>query len=331
MKKIFSIMMMLTLGIAAWGSETVTVRLAEGIEEGALKTKIEQTMSAILTEALSAHEGKRNMSYTSLRLDEDAQSSLSMLWENSPFIPMDYEIVEKCLTTGTGYQVRNISLILTDAPEDDNYKQGVFNFDKRGNLRSFNLAIDNNLYMNVIKENKELIDLERRHLILDYVEQFRTAYNQKDRKFLRAIFSDDALIITGKVEPGKMKDGIKVPDKITLEPMGKEKYLQRLFKVFALNKYIRVTFDEIKVMAHPNEKYKDFYGVTLHQGYSSDRYHDDGYLFLLWDFRNPSRPLIHVRTWQPDAYDKDGSGMKTRIDEDEILGIEDFTNLDIID
>ena len=28
---------------------------------------------------------------------------------------------------------------------------------------------------------------------------------------------------------------------------------------------------------------------------------NDGWLFLLWDFRNASMPLIHVRTWQPSA------------------------------
>ena len=84
---------------------------------------------------------------------------------------------------------------------------------------------------------------------------------------------------------------------------------------------IRVTFDEIEVMRHPVNA--DFYGVTLHQGYSSDRYHDDGYLFLLWDFRDEAHPQIHVRTWQPDAYNKDGNG-NVRIPKDEIFSLSDF-------
>jgi hypothetical protein len=57
------------------------------------------------------------------------------------------------------------------------------------------------------------------------------------------------------------------------------------------------------------------YGVTLRQQYKSDRYYDDGYLFLLWDFRNKSMPLIHVRTWQP-ASTVGGSG--------DIINIQDF-------
>ena len=51
--------------------------------------------------------------------------------------------------------------------------------------------------------------------------------------------------------------------------------------------------------AHPTKD--GIYGVSLRQRYKSDRYADDGWLFLLWDFRNASMPLIHVRTWQPSA------------------------------
>ena len=101
----------------------------------------------------------------------------------------------------------------------------------------------------------------------------------------------------------------------------KVQYLNNLRKVFARNSYIRVTFDEIEVMRHPTNK--DFYGVTLHQGWTSSTYHDDGYLFLLWDFRDESHPQIHVRTWQPDAYNKDGKGVQ-KIPKDEIFSLSDF-------
>ena len=175
--------------------------------------------------------------------------------------------------------------------------------------------------MNVIRENKEITDLRRRQLILDYVEQFRTAYNQKDLDFLEAIFSDDALIITGTVVKRKTSDGIPLPDKITYKKQDKQTYLTNLARVFRNNTTIRVTFDEIEVMRHPVNK--DFYGVTLHQGYTSDNYHDDGYLFLLWDFRDEQQPQIHVRTWQPDAYNSDGTGTK-RIPKDEIFSLSDF-------
>ena len=151
--------------------------------------------------------------------------------------------------------------------------------------------------MNVIKSNLELTDLRRRQLILDYVEQFRTAYNQKDLPFLKQVFSDDALIITGKVITQRHAEGF-TSQKITYNKQTKQQYLDNLRRVFNSTQYIKVTFDDIEVKRHPVNP--NFYGVTLHQGYTSNRYHDDGYLFLLWDFNDESAPQIHVRTWQPD-------------------------------
>lgn len=317
---------MLFLYSGTYAAEKVTFKISDGLEDNYLKQKIEKTISSILTEANAAHEGNRELNYAALNIPESVQGSIAALWDNSPFISLDTEIVEKCLTTNSGYQVRNIPLILmpinpNDVSEGEDYQEAVVSFDKQGNLVSFYLSISMNLYMNVVRESKEVTDLRRRQLILDYVEQFRTAYNQKDLDFLEAVFSDDALIITGKVIKRTTGDGIRLPDKIEYKKQSKREYLSRLAVVFQNNKQIRVTFDEIEVMRHPG--HKDFYGVTLHQGYSSDRYHDDGYLFLLWDFRNEELPQIHVRTWQPDSYNPDGKGNR-RIPKDEIFSLSDF-------
>ena len=329
MKQIFNLIVILSLLCSfteSRASEYVTLKISGGIDDNYVKQKIEKTISRILTEANAAHEGNRELNYAALNIPESVQGSIAALWDNSPFISLDTEIVEKCLTTNTGYQVRNIPLILmpinpNDVSEGEDYQEAVVSFDKQGNLVSFYLSISMNLYMNVVRESKEVTDLRRRQLILDYVEQFRTAYNQKDLDFLEAVFSDDALIITGKVIKRTTGDGIRLPDKIEYKKQSKREYLSRLAVVFQNNKQIRVTFDEIEVMRHPG--HKDFYGVTLHQGYSSDRYHVDGYLFLLWDFRNEELPQIHVRTWQPDSYNPDGKGNQ-RIPKDEIFSLSDF-------
>jgi hypothetical protein len=250
--------------------------------------------------------------------------SMAMLWENSPFKCTDDDIVEHCITTGTGYQVRNIPLEMKPTGErefgEDEYQEAVISFDKQGNVESFYLSISMNLYMNVIKSNLELTDLRRRQLILDYVEQFRTAYNQKDIKFLNQVFSDDALIITGTVIQQKHSEGFSTP-KIKYNKLSKEQYIQKLRGIFARNSYIKVTFDEIEVMRHPVNP--NFYGVTLLQGWTAGKlkgedYHDEGYLFLLWDFTNESAPQIHVRTWQPDKI-----GDKP-LPKDEVFSLSDF-------
>lgn len=316
MKKILIIMCCV---LPLWTNAAINMTISDGIENTSVKSKIERTISLLLTEVNTAQAQNRSLELGKLGIPQNVQVSMSMLWENSPFTCTDDEIVEHCITTGSGYQVRNIPLEMRPRGDrqfnESEYQEAVISFDKQGNLESFYLSISMNLYMNVIKNNKEITDLRRRQLILDYVEKFRTSYNQKDINFLQQVFSDDALIITGKVI-SQSKDNIKLPDKIVYKKQTKEEYITNLKRVFANNSYIKVTFDEIKVMRHPVNP--DFYGVTLHQGYTSSHYHDDGYLFLLWDFTDEDRPQIHVRTWQPDQINGG------RIPEDEIFSLNDF-------
>ena len=301
-------------------ADNVTFTISDGIDNASIKSKMESSVSRMLTEINAAQEAGRSLNFSAMgNIGTRVQQSMAMLWENSPFVCTDGEIIEHCITTGNGYQVRNIPLLMKPTGErefnEDEYQEAVVSFDRQGNVESFYLSISMNLYMNVIKSNLELTDLRRRQLILDYVEQFRTAYNQKDINFLNQVFSDDALIITGKVIQQKHAEGFSTP-KIQYNKQTKEQYIKNLRGLFARNSYIKVTFDEIEVMRHPVNP--NFYGVTLLQGWTSGKYHDDGYLFLLWDFTNESAPQIHVRTWQPDKI-----GGKP-LPKDEVFSLSDF-------
>ena len=168
----------------------------------------------------------------------------------------------------------------------------------------------------VISGKLEEKDADNRRMILNYCEHLRTSYTTKDIDFLRQVFSDQALIIVGhvvKTADNTSAAGIEGDEKVTFSLKTKKEYLERLEKVFAANKKIDVKFTDFRIMRHPTME--GIYGVSMKQEYTSDRYSDDGYLFILWDFRNESMPLIHVRTWQPAA---------SVNDEKEIIGIRDF-------
>ena len=306
----------------------VEVIITDGLKNEQLKKKMEQSLSTLLTEVNAAHEEGRNINFASLSLPSDVETTLSMLWENSPFLCIDDLVSQKCLSKQNGeYQLRNIPLLLKSQNQENEYQEGVVTFDNNGNISSFHLAIAMNLYMNVLRKGKDVTDHRYREMILDFTERFRTAYNEHNINFLDAVFSDDALIITGKVIERKTADGIRLPDEVVYKKQTKNQYLNNLKRIFNNDKknLIRVDFDEIKVVRHPSPdlEYNRCYGVTLHQSYKSGTYSDEGYLFLLWDFADENKPKIYVRTWQPDAYSKDGK-TKQRIDEDEIFSIADF-------
>ena len=163
------------------------------------------------------------------------------------------------------------------------------------------MAKDNPFYKEaskIIQGKLNETDANRRHTILNYCEHFRTAYSTKDIDFLRQVFSDKALIIVGNVvKPLANDNKCQAEARVTYAIHSKHDYISRLSKVFAANQKIDVKFSGFRIMRHPTMD--GIYGVTLRQQYKSDRYSDDGYLFLLWDFRDKSMPLIHVRTWQP--------------------------------
>lgn len=157
-------------------------------------------------------------------------------------------------------------------------------------------------------------DAQRRHMILNYCEHLRTAYTTKDIDFLRQVFSDKALIIVGNVVKPVATDGkCAAEPRVTYAIHSKQDYMARLAKVFAMNSKIDVRFSGFRILRHPTTD--GIYGVTLRQRYVSDRYSDDGYLFLLWDFRDRSMPLVHVRTWQPATSVANG---------DDVISIQDF-------
>ncbi|MBO4850601.1 MAG: nuclear transport factor 2 family protein [Prevotella sp.] len=295
---IFCLFLSLSIVVRAFD---ISVTITDGVESDALRQKMERNIMQILNEINAAQAADRNLDFSAMGVGIDVQRSMAMLWENTPFLCTDEEIVEHCITTNSGYQVRNIPLMMKPTAErafnEEEYQEAVISFDKQGNVVSFYLSVSMNLYMNVIKSNLELTDLRRRQMILDYVEQFRTAYNQKDIKFLNQVFSDDALIITGKVIMQKHAEGFS-SQKIEYNKQSKKEYIDKLRRIFQNARYFKITFDEIEVMRHPTNP--NFYGVTLLQGYTNNSYHDDGYLFLLWDFTNENQPQIHVRTWQPD-------------------------------
>lgn len=162
-------------------------------------------------------------------------------------------------------------------------------------------------------------DAKRRRMILNYVEHFRTAYTTKDIDFLEQVFSERALIIVGKViKSAQQPEGqFLSPQQVVYQVKSKRQYLNRLKQVFQANQKIRLTFSDFQIMRHPT--HPSIYGVSLHQGYSSDLYADDGYLFLLWDFSDETAPKIHVRTWQPSMLNE-----HTPLPKEEIFNIRHF-------
>lgn len=328
MKKIIiAIVALLAICLQASAYNQVRLVINQGIQNQQLKQRMERSVSFVITEINRSHEANLNkLSLPDVYISRDAKQELNKLWENEHFRCVEEELVERCLTTRTGYQVRGIPLIVNAAQDNEElgYQEAVINFDKDGVITSIYYTINPELYsqlrMNQMGDKRyEVTDLRDRMMILDYVEHFRTAYNQKDLRFLRQVFSDDALIITGKVIKVRKSEVHPGGPKVVYTTQTKQQYLDNLGRAFKAASYIKVTFDNVVIVEHPT--IKGIYGVTVHQRWNTSRYSDEGYVFMVWDFRNPDEPQIHVRTWQPEFVDKDKG---QRLNPNDVFTLGDF-------
>ena len=327
MKKLLLLIFIALGAHSAWAYNQVRLVINDGADNPVLKNKIEHAVSAVMTEINRSQERDVNrLDLPETYIRRDAKAELNQLWQNDRFRCVEEEVVERLLTTRTGYQVRNIPLIVNSAAggEELGYQEAVINFDQQGIITSFYYTINPELYsklrMTQMADRRyEVSDIKDRMMILDYVEHFRTSYNQKDLKFLRQVFSDDALIITGKVVKVRKSEVVPTGNKVIYTTQTKQQYLENLARAFKANSYIKVSFDDVAIVEHPT--IRGIYGVTVHQKWNTARYSDEGYVFMVWDFRNPDMPQIHVRTWQPEYIDK---AQGKRLSPSEVFTLGDF-------
>ena len=309
MKKILFPLALL-LPFALHAQDEVAFEFSDGID-GAVKATMEQNTSRLLTAINRAESRNADINYSGIGIDNLASQSIGMMWNNVHFRVLDDDIVEHCLrvksSSGSiiGYQVRNIAVEMK--PLDNSYvgdrnQEVCINFDRNGKISDFNITMGLQQYMKIIKEGEKLNDMDRRMQILHWVEQFRNAYCQKDINFMENVFSDDALIVTGKVVKREHTD--MKPINVEYTTQGKQQYLAGLRRVFRNNGYINVKFDDIEIVRHGAKP--NYYGVTLKQGWFTKNYSDEGIVFIVWDFTDEFNPKIMVRTWQPmEIDDKD--------------------------
>lgn len=303
MKKLSILFIFLTMSLGL-SAQSVAFSFKSGIYQTSVKQSIERNISSLLTAINRANNSNGSLDLSSVNMTSTAKSSLNNLWETFHF-KCDYtSYSENCLTAVNGYEVRGISVTLTNT--DASYK-GELNKEltisvaNDSQLTGAHMALSNNVYNYIVNNGKDVTDTRRRMEILKFVEDFRSYYDEKDLNALRNVYSDDALIITGKVVMRKNmgNDQASLRPEIVYSRQNKEQYLNNLARTFRNNKYIKVTFDKIKVKRHPAKD--GFYCVTLHQNWQSNNYSDDGYIFLLWQFpKDGGNPVIHVRTWQPE-------------------------------
>lgn len=179
----------------------------------------------------------------------------------------------------------------------------VFSFDNAKKIKNIAFGLGNTAADDIL--NKGVWSENARMALMNFLENYKTAYGLKRLDYIRSVFDDDAVIIIGNVLRSATMNKNKETGVATINNSiikknryTKDQYLNNLSRCFDSNEYINIRFanNDVLKMAQGGE----LYAIQIAQDYYSSTYGDKGYLFLMVDINDPEKPIIKVRTWQPE-------------------------------
>jgi len=179
----------------------------------------------------------------------------------------------------------------------------IFSFDRDKKICNVSFGLGKTAEDDIL--NKGVWDQNARISIMNFLENYKTAYALKRYDYIKSIFDDDAIIIVGNIVKKQNVGGKDMTknklsnDIVKYNRYSKDQYLSNLRQCFASQEYINIHFANNDIVKANKEGAGEVYGIQLEQDYYSATYGDHGYLFLYVDMNDPKSPLIKIRTWQP--------------------------------
>lgn len=201
---------------------------------------------------------------------------------------------------------RSVPMLFTFSNNNRKFTEDVvFHFNKEMKITNIAFGLGKSAVSSIISNTQYS---ERDKLtIINFLENYKTAFALKRIDYIESIFADDALIIVGKYV--KTAQNIESPyanNKIVkYNRMSKQTYIRNLRQAFHSNEFINLQFEDSYI--EKAAKGGDIYGIEIKQNYFSSSYGDQGYLFLGVDLND--QPIIFIRAWQPEKR-SDGKTIK---------------------
>lgn len=187
----------------------------------------------------------------------------------------------------------------------------IFYFNSEGKIDNMSFGLGVDATNDILNRSAGSWSNDAREILLQFLENYKTAYALERLDYINSIFSDQAHIIVGKVLKAKSNMYAERGQNISVEGQNiiqynrydKTGYMEHLKKVFANNEFINLNFSDVSLRKITKFSDKEKFVIQLAQDYTSSIYSDRGYLMLLVDITNKEEPLIEIRTWQPNEVD----------------------------
>ena len=260
---------------------------------------MEQNAKAVFDEINNASRENRNLQFSTANITSDGITNTLALWAISKFQCVEPAYIENVTTNSYGgYQIRNIATFFKDVEQSQDL---VVDFDRAGKVSNISITISKTQYSNIMQTGSAVTDFRYRQIILDFIENFHTAYYRQDVDFIEQVMFGNEIIIAGKKfhsgDDREAQNKQQYINKLRTAIMAKDSYGNKLNK-------LNVDFNKISVIKSENGDEK-LYLVRSWQKWNSGNYSDEGWLSLIIDFQNEQEPTIWVRAWQDASFKED--------------------------
>lgn len=159
---------------------------ANSIDASALKIRMENNISDLLTEIDRAGSNGITLNLSGISMEQGAKERLIALWDACRFVCDKSTNISKCLHDFQGYQVRAIPI--TMKPQDSSYDQSLnreltVSLNRNGVITGVRPAWELNEDINKILTTTGtggVMETRMRRELLKWVEDFRCYYNERN-------------------------------------------------------------------------------------------------------------------------------------------------------
>ncbi len=184
----------------------------------------------------------------------------------------------------------------------------IFVFNEDDKVERINFALSDKAIEDLLGDLIKISEVEK-YQIINFIEEYKTAYCTENIDYIEKVFDDNALIIVGRMLEYYDQNIEGMYEKLgrNWRPVqySKRDYIRNLSSLFSSNEYVNLHFEDTHI-TRTNSNTSKIFGVQIHQFYYSQHYADEGYLFLMFDLTVKDSSRIYVRTWQPEK-NPDGS------------------------
>lgn len=193
-----------------------------------------------------------------------------------------------------GFELRQLFMQYGQAAHE--FVELVARFGLQGELLGVEIANELQNFNRVLSRASPADEVDRQR-VEQVLEEFAAAFTNKDAQGLATYFDQNALVISGSVRNNQT----------IFTRTDRDAYLQRMAStIFPNNERVQVTFDQIEVFINPG--YRNVFGVSLYQYWTTSNYSDEGHLALMVDLRDAENPRILIRFWQPNPFELGRAG-----------------------